>query len=91
MAEGKFDIYVFADWDGLEGPTLIGTLSAHFATGKKAFGFEYDKDWLRTDAQPLLDPDIDQILNSIPPPSFLPTKRILEYSWTACRTLGARP
>ncbi|MGJ8550684.1 type II toxin-antitoxin system HipA family toxin [Winogradskyella wichelsiae] len=58
MAKGKFDIYVFADWDGLETPTLVGVLSAHFAKGKKAFSFEYDKDWLRTDAQRLLDPDI---------------------------------
>ena len=59
MAEGKFDIYVFADWVGLEEPSLIGILSAHFAKGKKAFSFEYDKDWLKTDAQRLLDPDID--------------------------------
>ena len=59
MAGGKFDIYVFADWIGLEEPTLIGTLSAHFAKGKKAFSFEYDKNWLKTDAQRLLDPDID--------------------------------
>ncbi len=59
MAGGKFDIYVFADWVDLEEPTLIGTLSAHFAKGKKAFSFEYNKDWLKTDAQRLLDPDID--------------------------------
>ena len=59
MAGGKFDIYVFADWIGLEEPTLIGTLSAHFAKGKKAFSFEYDKDWLKTDAQRLIDPDIE--------------------------------
>lgn len=59
MATGKFDIYVFADWVGLEEPTLVGTLSAHFAKGKKAFSFEYDKDWLKTDAQRLLDPDIE--------------------------------
>lgn len=59
MAEGKFDIYVFADWVGLKKPTLIGTLSAHFAKGKKAFSFEYDKIWLKTDAQRLLDPDIE--------------------------------
>jgi serine/threonine-protein kinase HipA len=58
MAKGKFDIYVFADWDGLETPTLVGVLSAHFAKGKKTFSFEYDKDWLKTDAQRLLDPDI---------------------------------
>ena len=59
MATGKFDIYVFADWASLEKPTFVGVLSAHFAKGKKAFSFEYDKDWLKTDAQRLLDPDID--------------------------------
>ena len=59
MATGKFDIYVFADWVALENPTLVGVLSAHFAKGKKVFSFEYDKDWLKTDAQRLLDPDID--------------------------------
>ena len=59
MSTGKFDIYVFADWVALENPTLVGVLSAHFAKGKKAFSFEYDKDWLKTDAQRLLDPDID--------------------------------
>lgn len=59
MATGKFDIYVFADWIGLEEPTHIGTLSAHFAKAKKAFSFEYDKNWLKTDAQRLLDPDIE--------------------------------
>jgi serine/threonine-protein kinase HipA len=59
MATGKFDIYVFADWAALEKPTLVGVLSAHFAKGKKAFSFEYERDWLKTDAQRLLDPDID--------------------------------
>ncbi len=59
MARGKFDIYVFADWASLEKPTLVGVLSAHFAKGKKAFSFEYNKDWLKTDAQRLLDPDIE--------------------------------
>lgn len=59
MAEGKFDIYVYADWAGLENPTLIGILSAHIAKGKKAFSFEYDKNWLKTNTQRLLDPDIE--------------------------------
>lgn len=59
MGTDKFDIYVYADWVGLKEPTLIGTLSAHFAKGKKAFSFEYEKDWLKTDAQRLLDPDIE--------------------------------
>lgn len=59
MARGKFDIYVFADWFWLESPTLVGVLSAHFAKGKKAFSFEYEKDWLKRDGQRLLDPDIE--------------------------------
>lgn len=59
MATGKFDIYVFADWAALEQPSLVGVLSAPLAKGKKAFSFKYDKDWLKTDAQRLLDPDID--------------------------------
>ena len=59
MAKGKFDIYVFADWEWLEHPTLVGILSAHFAKGKKAFSFEYNRDWLKTDAQRLFDPDIE--------------------------------
>jgi serine/threonine-protein kinase HipA len=58
MAEGKFDIYVYADWKGLDGPVQIGILSAHFAKAKKAFSFEYNKDWLRRDSYRLLDPDI---------------------------------
>lgn len=58
MAKGKFDIYVFADWFWLKEPTLIGILSAHFAKAKKAFSFEYEKDWLKANRQRLLDPDI---------------------------------
>ncbi|WP_286760851.1 type II toxin-antitoxin system HipA family toxin [Salegentibacter sp. UBA1130] len=58
MAGEKSDIYVFADWIALKKPTLIGILFAHFAKGKKAFSFEYDRNWLKTDAHRLLDPDI---------------------------------
>lgn len=58
MRQGKFDIFVFADWIGLSEPKFIGLLSAHYAKGKKAFSFEYDKDWLNSPQQRLLDPDI---------------------------------
>ena len=58
MAVNKTDIYVYADWVGLSQPTLVGVLSAHQAKGRKAFSFEYDKQWLKTDAQRLIDPDI---------------------------------
>lgn len=58
MKHGKFDIYVFADWKGMTAPKLIGLLSAHYAKGKKAFSFEYDQNWLKTENQRLIDPDI---------------------------------
>jgi serine/threonine-protein kinase HipA len=58
MAKGKFDIYVYADWIGLNGPIQIGILSAYFAKAKKAFSFEYNKEWLEKDLYQLLDPDI---------------------------------
>lgn len=58
MAQNKSDIYVYAHWLGMPEPQIIGTLSAHFAKGKKAFSFEYDKQWLKSGNQFLLDPDI---------------------------------
>lgn len=58
MPQNKFNIYVFAHWKGMTEPKLIGILSAHFAKGKKAFSFEYDKQWIKSEEQRLLDPDI---------------------------------
>ncbi len=58
MAQGKIDIYVYAHWKGLQHPKIIGVLSAHFAKGRKAFSFEYNKEWLKSEQQRLLDPDI---------------------------------
>jgi serine/threonine-protein kinase HipA len=58
MAQNKFDIYVYAHWKGMAEPELTGVLSAHFAKAKKAFSFEYDKDWIKTKQQMLLDPDL---------------------------------
>lgn len=58
MAQNKFDIYVYAHWQGMQEPKMIGVLSAHYAKGKKAFSFEYDKKWLKSEQQLLLDPDI---------------------------------
>ncbi|NCT17589.1 MAG: toxin HipA [Flavobacteriaceae bacterium CG18_big_fil_WC_8_21_14_2_50_34_36] len=58
MATGKQDIYVFAHWQGMQEPQLVGTLSALQAKGKKAFSFEYDKNWVKSKQQVLLDPDI---------------------------------
>lgn len=58
MAQNKTDIYVYAHWKGMSVPELIGVLSAQQAKGKKAFSFQYDKHWLKSGNQFLLDPDI---------------------------------
>jgi serine/threonine-protein kinase HipA len=58
MAAGKTDIWVYAHWIGMSGPKCIGILSAQQAKGRKAFSFEYNKDWMGSGAQFLLDPDI---------------------------------
>ncbi|MEZ4890796.1 MAG: HipA domain-containing protein [Crocinitomicaceae bacterium] len=58
MATNKTDIYVFAQWFGVNEPELLGILSAHQAKGRKAFSFEYDKNWLKKKEYKLIDPDI---------------------------------
>ena len=58
MKTGKLDIYVFAHWKPIQEPELIGILYALNAKGKKAFSFEYNKNWIKSKNQMLLDPDI---------------------------------
>jgi len=54
----KKNIWVYAHWVGMSEPKCIGILSAQQAKGKKAFSFEYDKEWIASKEQLLLDPDI---------------------------------
>lgn len=58
MAGSKTDIYVYAHWVGMQNPKLLGILSAHQAKGRKAFSFEYDRNWLKSTNHRLIDPDI---------------------------------
>jgi serine/threonine-protein kinase HipA len=58
MAITKTDIWVYAHWQGMAEPKCIGILNAQQAKGKKAFSFAYDKAWLNSAEQFLLDPDI---------------------------------
>lgn len=58
MAGDKTDIFVYAHWVGMPEPRQIGILSAHRARGKQTFSFSYDRNWLHSEAQRLLDPDI---------------------------------
>jgi serine/threonine-protein kinase HipA len=50
-------IYVFADWFS-DSPKLLGVLLAQQAKGRKAFSFEYNKDFLLNETPINLDPDI---------------------------------
>ena len=58
MALNKTDILVYAHWKGMAEPKMIGTLSAHQGKGRKSFSFEYSKEWIKSNEQFLLDPDI---------------------------------
>jgi serine/threonine-protein kinase HipA len=54
----KTNIFVFAHWIGMIEPKLIGILTAQRAKAKKVFSFEYAANWIQTNEQMLLDPDI---------------------------------
>lgn len=52
----KETIYVYADWQSLGGPTLMGKLYRSVVRGEEILSFEYDPVWLK-DADPfVLDP-----------------------------------
>jgi serine/threonine-protein kinase HipA len=54
----KKDILVYADWIGLDNPTMIGILHSERLRGKQLFSFEYDNNWLKTEYVQNLDPDL---------------------------------
>ncbi|MFV8343746.1 HipA N-terminal domain-containing protein [Flavobacterium sp. XS2P39] len=58
MSTNKTNIYVYAHWKEMTEPKIIGILSAQQAKGKKAFSFEYDNEWLKSEQKFILDPDI---------------------------------
>ena len=45
------EIYVFADWEVFEKPTLIGVLRADVVKGREHFSFAYDGVWLSSPAR----------------------------------------
>ncbi|SMD32243.1 serine/threonine-protein kinase HipA [Reichenbachiella faecimaris] len=52
------EIYVYADWQEMESPMLMGILTSEQLRGKEIFSFEYDKDWLASKFVHVLDPDL---------------------------------
>ncbi len=49
-------IFVYADWKGLSGATLMGQLHRSIVRGEEVLSFEYDRDWLKQSQPFLLDP-----------------------------------
>ncbi|MFD2035885.1 type II toxin-antitoxin system HipA family toxin [Belliella marina] len=58
MALERKEIWVYAHWDGIEAPFLMGSLYATPSRGKEIFSFEYDKGWLQSDYAQIIDPDL---------------------------------
>lgn len=56
--EYKSSIEVYAHWQGLEEPFLMGILYSERLKGKELFSFEYDKAWLQDGPSQLLDPNL---------------------------------
>lgn len=52
------NIFVYADWHGLQGAILIGLLTAETVRGKEIFSFEYTREWLESPHSQYLDPDL---------------------------------
>jgi len=52
------EILVYAHWQGMENPALMGVLHATLTRGSEIFSFEYTKDWLNSGFAQHLDPDL---------------------------------
>lgn len=51
-------IYVYADWQDIGEPTLVGTLRATLLRGKEHFSFAYDEAWLQSGFAQQIDPEL---------------------------------
>ncbi|MGM0587265.1 MAG: type II toxin-antitoxin system HipA family toxin [Bacteroidota bacterium] len=58
MASQKTDIIVYAYWQEMPNPVKMGILSAQEARGHLTWSFAYNEEWLDSQSQLLLDPDL---------------------------------
>lgn len=56
--DNKRHLYVYANWEEIDEPTLMGELHSDRLKGKEIFSFEYNKDWLSSGHAQLLDPEL---------------------------------
>ena len=61
MPHQKTDIIVYAHWKRVPEPLKMGILSAQEARGHLVWSFEYDKNWIKTQSQMELDPDLQWV------------------------------
>lgn len=54
----KKSIYVYAHWQELDDPFLMGILHSERLKGNEVFSFEYDEEWLKNGPSQLLDPNL---------------------------------
>lgn len=66
------EIFVYADWERLKTPTLMGILRVDHIRGNEVFSFEYDKEWLKIKDLLILDPDLFFYSG----PQFLPNDKM---------------
>ena len=52
------NIFVYAAWEELRVPTLLGCLNSQLVRGKEIFAFEFDSEWLESKSLQMLDPDL---------------------------------
>jgi len=52
------NISVYADWDGIGGPHLVGHLVSERVRGSEVFSFSYAKDWIGSEFAQSIDPDL---------------------------------
>ncbi len=51
-------VYVYAHWEGMGGPQLMGILFPERLKGNEIFSFTYDEEWLKKGSSHLLDPNL---------------------------------
>jgi serine/threonine-protein kinase HipA len=56
--DNKRSIYVYAHWQGMDTPFLMGILHSDRLKGKEIFSFEYVENWLQKGPSQLLDPSL---------------------------------
>lgn len=52
------EIFVYADWNGIKEPSLMGILYSETIRGKEIFSFEYKDEWLKSEYAQVIDPDL---------------------------------